>query len=41
MLHDKIMSDDAFKALEEFIVALKSQKIPIMNMSQIIRTMRA
>lgn len=37
MLHDKVMNDDAFKSLEEFILYLKSKGITIMNTSQILK----
>ncbi len=36
MLHDKIMNDDAFAAIEGFLAYLVEEKIPMMNMRQII-----
>ncbi len=40
MLHDKIMNDEAFQALEGFIAYLKDQKILIRNMRQIADSIR-
>jgi len=37
MLHDKIMDDNAFTILENFILYLKNSKIDILNMKQIIK----
>jgi peptidoglycan/xylan/chitin deacetylase (PgdA/CDA1 family) len=40
MLHDKIMNDEAFKALEDFLVYLKTRKVPVMSMSEIVEIIK-